>query len=61
MGQTTRASAPSSFVLAGLGPAIHVFASHRIARRGGVDARNKSGHDVFEYSVTEGRQGRVER
>jgi hypothetical protein len=32
-------------VMAGLVPAIHVFASHRSVRPGCVDARIKSGHD----------------
>jgi hypothetical protein len=32
-------------VMAGLVPAIHVFASHRSTRPGCMDARIKSGHD----------------
>jgi hypothetical protein len=32
-------------VMAGLVPAIHVFASHRSIRRGCVDARPKAGQD----------------
>ena len=57
----TKGSALSSFVMAGLVPAIHVFAPHCVARRGRLDARNKSGHDVTGHSVTEGRQGKSGR
>ena len=57
----TRASAPSSFVIAGLVPAIHVFVSLGSARRVCVDARNKSGHDVSEYTVGASEQGRIGR
>src|SRR5439155_15247216 len=35
--------------MAGLVPAIHVFASYRSARRGCVDARIKSGHDELGW------------
>ena len=58
MNNMTKGSALSSFVMTGLVPAIHVFASHCVARRGRLDARNKSGHDVTGHSVTEGPQGR---
>jgi hypothetical protein len=61
MNSMTKGSALSSFVMAGLVPAIHVFASHCVARPGRLDARNKSGHDVTGYSVTEGPQGRSGR
>jgi hypothetical protein len=61
MTHVSSAWAPFSFVIAGLVPAIHVFASLRSARRGCVDARSKSGHDVSECTVTESEQGRIER
>jgi hypothetical protein len=59
MRQMNGAPAPSSFVLAGLVPAIHVFALHRIVGRGWVDARNKSGHDVSDYAATDDGQRRI--
>ena len=55
---STRALAASSFVMAGLGPAIH---GPRAAAQEGVDARNKSGHDVSEFAATAGGQGRIRR
>jgi hypothetical protein len=38
-------------VMAGLGPAIHVFASHRSARRECVDARITPGHDELVGTI----------
>ena len=61
MNSMTKGSALSSVVMAGIVPAIHVFASHCVARRGRLDARNKSGHDVTGYSVMKDLQGRSGR
>jgi len=61
MRQTTMTAVFFSFVLAGLGPAIHVFVSHRSSRREHVDARNRSGHDASQYVATESDQGRGRR
>jgi hypothetical protein len=58
MRDLTRASATCSFVMAGLVPAIH---GPQAAAQEGVDARNKSGHDVSEFAVTEGEQRRIGR
>ena len=61
MNSMTKGSALSSVVMAGLVPAIHVFASHCVARRGRLDARNKSGHDICECWVIKRRQERIGR
>jgi hypothetical protein len=55
MRDSTRASAACSFVMAGLVLAIH---GPQAAAQEGVDARNKSGHDVSEFTVTADGQGR---
>ena len=49
MGHAIRCSASLSFVMAGLGPAIHEL--HTVGEKA-VDARNKSGHDISEFMVT---------
>jgi hypothetical protein len=54
MSDATRASASYSFVIAGLVPAIHVFAAS-------VDARHKAGHDVSGFVVAVGGLGRIGR
>jgi hypothetical protein len=58
MRDSTRASAACSFVMAGLVPAIH---GPQAAAQEGVDARNKSGHDVSEFTATAGGKGRIGR
>jgi hypothetical protein len=56
MSNTTKASAGYFFVMAGLGPAIN---GPDTAAPEGMDARDKHGHDVFEFSATAGQQGRI--
>lgn len=56
MSDTTRASAAFSFVMAGLGLAI---LGPQAAAQEGVDTRNKSGHDVFEFAATASGKGRI--
>ena len=55
MRDSPRASATCSFVMAGLVPAIH---GPQAAAQEGVDARNKSGHDMSEFVAAAGGQGR---
>ena len=54
----TKASASYSLVMAGLVPAIH---EPRTAAQEGVDARDKHGHDVFEFSAAAGEEVRIAR
>ena len=55
MSHTTRALATCSFVMGGLVPAIY---GPQAAAQEGVDARNKSGHDMSEFMAAAGGQGR---
>jgi hypothetical protein len=56
MRDSTRASATCSFVMAGLVPAIH---GPQAAAQEGVDARDKSGHDMSEFVAAAGEQRRI--
>ena len=51
--------ASSSFVITGLAPVIHVFASLCSIRHGCVDARNEPRHGASRYSVAVGEQRRI--
>ena len=61
MRDTSWASAPFAFVIAGHVPAVRVCGSLRGPRRGRVDARNKSAHDGTKPTDTGGGQRRIER
>ncbi len=56
MRASTRASAAPSFVMAGLGLAIH---GPQAAAQEGVDTRNKSGHGVSEFAARASGKGRI--